>query len=217
VEPRQTNRVGDGGEFVSRRARSGARPRRARTRHGADSRTTPPLCCAGPHTGLVSDRRMRAVFPFLALLLAGGCGAAQAVATRKTASGTSVPPSTSEASRSPSRVCRSRRPSCEQPPSRAGHQAAGRRTSTLNSFVQTPKQTVDHPARLTFTIDADRFDDVTRGQVDQLFAFAPGGLILGPCDRSDGRADPDPCITSREFLENGDGRIVVLASEPATS
>jgi len=33
---------------------------------------------------------------------------------------------------------------------------------------------------------------------------------------SSGRAEPDPCIASAEFLENGDGRIVVLVSDPST-
>jgi hypothetical protein len=88
-------------------------------------------------------------------------------------------------------------------------------------FVRTPKQTVDQPARLTFTIDADLFDDVTRDRVDQLGVFMPGGSVLPPsaessCDGPDGRAEPDPCIAAREFLKNGDGRIVVLASDPAT-
>ena len=87
-------------------------------------------------------------------------------------------------------------------------------------FIDTPAQTVEHPARLTFTIDADPFDDLTRGRVDQLGVFLPGGLVLGPskslrCPAS-GRAEPDPCIASAEFLENGDGRIVVLASDPST-
>jgi hypothetical protein len=88
-------------------------------------------------------------------------------------------------------------------------------------FVDTPAQTVEHPARLTFTIDGDVFDDDTRGRVDQLGVFLPGGLILGP-EKSlrcapIGRAEPDPCIASAEFLENGDARIVVLASDPSTS
>ena len=87
-------------------------------------------------------------------------------------------------------------------------------------FVDAPAQTVDDPAKLTFTIDADSFDDVTRGQVDQLGVYLPGGLLMGPSKslqcRADGRADPDPCIASAEFLDNGDGRIVVLSSNPST-
>jgi hypothetical protein len=87
-------------------------------------------------------------------------------------------------------------------------------------FIDTPAQTVEHPARLTFTIDADSFDDFTRGRVDQLGLQLPGGLVLGAskslrCPAS-GRSEPDPCIASAEFLENGDGRIVVLASDPST-
>lgn len=87
-------------------------------------------------------------------------------------------------------------------------------------FIDTPAQTVDDPAKLTFTIDAGSFDDFTRGRVDQLGVFMPGGLVLGTGDSptcpASGRAEPDPCIASAEFLENGDGRIVVLASDPAT-
>jgi hypothetical protein len=87
-------------------------------------------------------------------------------------------------------------------------------------FVDTPAQTVEHPAKLTFTMESDFFDDFTRGRVDQLGVFLPGGLLLGPskslrCPAS-GRAEPDPCIASAAFLENGDGRIVVLASDPST-
>jgi hypothetical protein len=87
-------------------------------------------------------------------------------------------------------------------------------------FIDTPAKTVDDPAQLTFTIDADLFDDFTRGRVDQLGVFLPGGLVLGTekplrCPAS-GRAEPDPCIASAEFLENGDGRIVVLVSDPST-
>jgi hypothetical protein len=87
-------------------------------------------------------------------------------------------------------------------------------------FIDTPAKTVDDPAQLTFTIDADLFDDFTRGRVDQLLVFLPGGLVLGGetplrCPAS-GRAQPDPCIAAAEFLENGDGRIVVLASDPST-
>ena len=160
---------------------------------------------------------MRAVFPFLALLLAGGCGGgpssrdsgndlrdvASAIDFRGvsfTIEGVPIKETELRATAKP-----------------AGPPSGWTPNLDAQFFVQTPKQTVDHPARLTFPIDADRFDDVTRGQADQLGVFAPGGLILGPCDLSDGRADPDPCIASRGFLENGDGRIVVLASEPATS
>jgi hypothetical protein len=87
-------------------------------------------------------------------------------------------------------------------------------------FVDTPAQPVEHPAKLTFTMEPDFFDDFTRGRVDQLGVFLPGGLLLGPskslrCPAS-GRAEPDPCIASAEFLENGDGRIVVLVSDPST-
>jgi hypothetical protein len=87
-------------------------------------------------------------------------------------------------------------------------------------FVRAPKQTVDQPARLTFTISAELFDAETAGRVDQLGVFTPDGLLLAPSPRSNcestGRAEPDPCFASREFLENGDGRIVVLTANPAT-
>ena len=87
-------------------------------------------------------------------------------------------------------------------------------------FVDAPAQTVEHPAKLTFTMEPDFFDDVTRRRVDQLGVFLPGGLVMVPqkslmCPAS-GRAEPDPCFASAEFLENGDGRIVVLASDPST-
>jgi hypothetical protein len=88
-------------------------------------------------------------------------------------------------------------------------------------FVDTPAQTVEHPAKLTFTMESEFFDDFTRGRVDQLGVFLPAGLVLGTekplrCPAS-GRAEPDPCIAAADFLENGDGRIVVLVSDPSTS
>ena len=87
-------------------------------------------------------------------------------------------------------------------------------------FVNTPAQSVEHPAKLTFTIKPDPNDDFTQGRVDQLGVFLPGGQVMGPqkslmCPPS-GHAEPDPCIASAEFLENGDGRIVVLTSDPST-
>ena len=65
-------------------------------------------------------------------------------------------------------------------------------------LIDTPSQTVEHPARLTFTIDADSFDDFTWGRVDQLGVFLPGGLVLGTEESfrcpPNGRAQPDPSI-----------------------
>ena len=88
-------------------------------------------------------------------------------------------------------------------------------------FIDSPAKTVDDPAQLTFILDADLFDNETRGRVDQLGVFLPGGLLLGPSKSlrcpSSGRAEPDPCIASAEFLDNGDGRIVVLTSDPSTT
>jgi hypothetical protein len=86
-------------------------------------------------------------------------------------------------------------------------------------FVRAPEQTVDQPARLTFTVEASRFDEEQRGQVDQLGVFVPGGEVLvatGGSFCTNERAEPDPCVASAEFLDNGDARIVVLASNPAT-
>ena len=87
-------------------------------------------------------------------------------------------------------------------------------------FVETPAQSVEHPAKLTFTIRPDPYDDFTQGRVDQLGVFLPGGLVMVPQKSSmcppSGRAEPDPCIASAEFLENGDGQLVVLASDPST-
>jgi hypothetical protein len=88
-------------------------------------------------------------------------------------------------------------------------------------LIDTPSQTVDDPARLTFTIDADSFDDFARGRVDQLGVFLPGGVVMFASSKdlwcpASGRAEPDPCFASAGFLDNGDGRIVVLASDPST-
>jgi hypothetical protein len=92
-------------------------------------------------------------------------------------------------------------------------------TPGVQFSVRAPEQTVDRPATLTFTIEASRFDEETRGQVDQLGVYLPGGEILvatGDSFCANERAEPDPCIASAEFLENGDGRLVILASDAAS-
>jgi hypothetical protein len=155
---------------------------------------------------------MRPVFVLVAVLVATSCGGDEEVRATETSSGgvsfaiENVPVDQTEVWAE------------DWPPGPPSGWAAG---GAVQFFVRTPKQTVDRPARLTFTIDADLFDDVTRDRVDQLGVFTPGGSVLAPsaessCDSRDGLAEPDPCIATREFLENGDGRIVVLASDPAT-
>lgn len=155
---------------------------------------------------------MRSAFALAALLLVAGCGgdnrdrAAAARAGGVSLAISGVPGEETEVT------------AAERPP---GPTRGWATQGGVEFFVDTPKQTVDHPATLTFTIDADLFDDATRGQVDQLGVFMPGGIVLGPvggsnCERNDGSAEPDPCIASREFLDNGDARIVVRASNPAT-
>jgi hypothetical protein len=150
---------------------------------------------------------MRPAFAFVVVLLVAGCGGDDWVrATETTSGGVSfaiegVP--------------------VDQTELRVGDWPSGPTTGwatagNVQFFVRTPKQTVDHPARLTFTIDADLLEE-QRGHVDQLGVSMPNGLVLVPesyCDRADGRAEPDPCMAASKFLENGDGRIVVLASDP---
>ena len=158
-----------------------------------------------------SHRLMRTVLSFAVLLFIAACGGDDSArAMKATAGGVSL-----EVSGVPveqTRVWAGDKPG--GPP--RGWWIGG----SPEFFIDTPAKTADDPAQLTFTIDADLFDDFTRGRVDQLGVFLPGGLVLGTetplrCPAS-GRAEPDPCIVSAEFLENGDGRIVVLVSDPST-
>ena len=86
-------------------------------------------------------------------------------------------------------------------------------------FIDSPTQSVEHPAKLIFTMQSDFFDDLTRGRVDQLGVFLPGGFVSGREVVAVSRKRPcgaRPLHRLCRFLENGDGRIVVLVSEPST-
>lgn len=159
----------------------------------------------------VGHRAVRTIFSFAALLFIAGCGGDDSTRlAATTAGGVSL-----EVSGVP----------VEQTRVWAGDKSGGPPRGwwvggSPEFFIDSPTQSVEHPAKLIFTMQSDFFDDLTRGRVDQLGVFLPGGLVMGPekwlrCPPS-GRAEPDPCIASAEFLENGDGRIVVLVSEPST-
>ena len=86
-------------------------------------------------------------------------------------------------------------------------------TLTVDFLVDASKQTVEDPARLTFTIDADLLE----GERDpnELNVFYGALAVTDECE-ANREAQPDPCIESRSFEANGDARIVVLASRPQT-
>lgn len=84
---------------------------------------------------------------------------------------------------------------------------------TVDFLVDASKQTVEDPARLTFAIDADLLEG--ERDPDQLNVFYGALGVTDECE-ANREARPDPCIESRSFEANGDARIVVFASRPAT-
>ncbi|MGH2451104.1 MAG: hypothetical protein ACRDGE_07520 [Candidatus Limnocylindria bacterium] len=86
-------------------------------------------------------------------------------------------------------------------------------TLTVDFLVDASKQTVEDPARLTFTIDADLLEG--ERDPDQLNVFYGALGVTDECE-ANREAQPDPCIESRSFEADGDARIVVLASRPET-
>ena len=101
---------------------------------------------------------MRPLLAFVVFLLAAGCAGDDewAQATETTSGGVSFAVDGVPADQTELRTT-------DWPPGPTSGWAA---KGGVQFFVRTPKQTVDHPAKLTFTIDASLFDDVTRGQVD---------------------------------------------------
>jgi hypothetical protein len=83
-------------------------------------------------------------------------------------------------------------------------------TLTVDFLVRAPARSVANPARLTFTLD-----EGLANPESGLGVFFRA-VVLGACTGPEGQADPDPCIESRDFLDDGRGQIVVLASNPST-
>jgi uncharacterized repeat protein (TIGR01451 family) len=74
--------------------------------------------------------------------------------------------------------------------------------------ITAPHQSADAPLRLAFAVDASVLPMGETASSLQLFR---DGQPIAPC-LSGTRADPDPCIVSRETLAGGDVRITALSS-----
>jgi cysteine-rich repeat protein/probable HAF family extracellular repeat protein len=72
-----------------------------------------------------------------------------------------------------------------------------------------PPATASQPLNLTFTIPAA---DLPSGTDYLTMAISKDGVVVPACSGPAGEASPDPCVTSRTLLGNGDVQVVVLTS-----
>lgn len=75
--------------------------------------------------------------------------------------------------------------------------------------VEAPTASPEQPLKLAFRIDASVLPAGTGA--DDLVVFR-NGTAIAPCAGTSGQADPDPCVSLREALPDGDARITVLTS-----
>lgn len=76
--------------------------------------------------------------------------------------------------------------------------------------------TVDDPLRLTFVLDSSVLEGQSKESI-QIFRTEGSGspTLVGECPGSN-MASPDPCVTAREDVTDGDVRITVLTSKAST-
>lgn len=85
----------------------------------------------------------------------------------------------------------------------------GYRFLTQQINITAPPADADAPLEFIFTMDSSR---IPAGYDPSLISIFRNGARVEPCDRP-GVLDPDPCVTSREVLADGDLELVVLTSE----
>jgi hypothetical protein len=93
-----------------------------------------------------------------------------------------------------------------------GAEPAGFNLLGTQLVIEAPDATVADPLRLTFTLDAA---SIPSGSQPSEIGVLRNGAAAGECAGSN-TANPDPCVTSRTVLGNGDLRIVVLTSHAST-
>jgi len=79
--------------------------------------------------------------------------------------------------------------------------------------ITTPAGTAAAPLALQFRIDAPLIPAGVTAATLQVFR---NGVVVSPCAGPQGVAHPDPCVTSRATLPDGDIQITVLTSAAST-
>ena len=75
--------------------------------------------------------------------------------------------------------------------------------------ITAPTGTATSPLVLRFRIDASQFPP---GQTAANLVILRNGAAVQPCTGPAGQAVPNPCVSSRVTLPDGDGQIIVLTS-----
>jgi hypothetical protein len=75
--------------------------------------------------------------------------------------------------------------------------------------IAAPPATPEVPLRIAFTIDASR---VPVGETELTLQVFKNTVLVADCSGAPGTASPDPCVTLRERLPDGDVRLTVLTS-----
>ena len=86
---------------------------------------------------------------------------------------------------------------------------SGFRFLTQQVNISAPVASRGSPLRITFTLDASR---VPPGQDETTLLVFKNAALVADCVGATGVADPDPCLSLRERLPDGDVRLTVLSS-----
>jgi hypothetical protein len=76
-------------------------------------------------------------------------------------------------------------------------------------FITAPAASAGEPLTVVFTIDATQ---IPPGEDENSITVFRNGVAVPVCTGAPGTADPDPCISLRELLGDGDVRITILTS-----
>jgi hypothetical protein len=89
-------------------------------------------------------------------------------------------------------------------PAPAGFRFLGRQVG-----ISAPASTPDMPLMIVFVLDAS---EVPAGQDETTIEVFKNGEVVPDCTGTPGVASPDPCISGRERLADGDVRLTILTS-----
>lgn len=79
--------------------------------------------------------------------------------------------------------------------------------------IEAPPATPAQPLRIVFTTDASVLPP---GMLISDLQISKNGVLVPDCTGPANQASPDPCISSRELLADGDARVVALTSTAST-
>ena len=75
--------------------------------------------------------------------------------------------------------------------------------------ISAPAATAVDPLVIAFRLDASM---IPEGQSQNTIEVFKNGLLVSPCTRHTGVAEPDPCVSGRKLLHDGTVQIEVLTS-----